>query len=41
MSQAAPRTYSLLSIVAPVYDEEALVEEFVSRTRYRLLPLVW
>ena len=32
MSQATPRTYSLLSIVAPVYDEEELVEEFVART---------
>ena len=32
MSQATPRTYSLLSIVAPVYDEEELVEEFVTRT---------
>src|SRR6202167_1944935 len=32
MSQATPRTYTLLSIVAPVYDEEDLVEEFVART---------
>jgi dolichol-phosphate mannosyltransferase len=26
------RTHTLLSVVAPVYDEEALVEEFVTRT---------
>ena len=32
MSQATPRTYALLSIVAPVFNEEELVEEFVSRT---------
>src|SRR3984957_16585680 len=29
---STPRDYTLLSIVAPVYNEEELVEEFVSRT---------
>ena len=28
---STPRTYTLLSIIAPVYDEEELVEEFVAR----------
>jgi dolichol-phosphate mannosyltransferase len=32
MSQTSLRTPTLLSVVAPVYDEEELVEEFVRRT---------
>jgi glycosyltransferase involved in cell wall biosynthesis len=32
MSDIQPRTPSLLSVVAPVYDEEQLIEEFVART---------
>ena len=32
MPTTPARTYNLLSIVAPVYDEEDLVEEFVART---------
>src|SRR5271163_957190 len=39
MSQATSRTYELLSIVAPVYDEEELVEEFVTRTCAAVAPL--
>jgi glycosyltransferase involved in cell wall biosynthesis len=31
MSQSAPRTLTLLSVVAPVYNEEELVELFVQR----------
>src|SRR5580658_4380258 len=31
MSDIQPRTPALLSVVAPVYDEEELVEEFVAR----------
>src|SRR3979490_3447251 len=32
MSATSPRTPTLLSVVAPVYDEEELVEEFIART---------
>ncbi|MEA2315590.1 MAG: polyisoprenyl-phosphate glycosyltransferase, partial [Solirubrobacteraceae bacterium] len=32
MSDTPLRTPALLSVVAPVYDEEALVEEFIART---------
>ncbi len=32
MSATSPRIPTLLSVVAPVYDEEELVEEFVART---------
>ncbi|MCW2971695.1 MAG: Ribonuclease [Solirubrobacterales bacterium] len=32
ISNKPPRTPSMLSVVAPVYDEEQLIEEFVART---------
>src|ERR1035437_10226743 len=32
MSETPLRTPTLLSVVAPVYDEELLVEEFIART---------
>ena len=32
MSDTALRTPKLLSVVAPVYDEQELIEEFVART---------
>ena len=32
MSDTPLRTPTLLSVVAPVYDEEELIEEFVART---------
>ena len=33
MSERPPRTPTLLSVVAPIYNEQELVEEFVNRTR--------
>jgi polyisoprenyl-phosphate glycosyltransferase len=32
MSEPSPRIPTLLSVVAPVYDEEELIEEFIART---------
>src|SRR5271167_3104288 len=39
MSTKPLRTHTLLSVVAPVYDEEELVEEFVTRTCAAVAPL--
>jgi polyisoprenyl-phosphate glycosyltransferase len=39
MSHSVPRIPKLLSVVAPVYDEQELIQEFVSRTCAAVAPL--